>query len=171
MNCSSDVWFCSGTMCGASVPEPVPYLSGQAAVDLAISQGLSLVFSATGRIQSAERAKPSLQELHGYNLTNLLSACGADSGHERKGDFHVKATPAESKSRTTQETSQVPVEASAGRELRGFDSHSREPSALEKPVGRTGRRVAVRACGCAAGDCERIWIRVLVQAAVSCQDA
>ena len=109
---------------------------GQAAVDLAISQELSLVFGARGRIKSAERAKPTLQESHGYNLTNLLSACSADTGHERKGDFHVKATPAESQSRTTQETSQVPVEASAGCGPRGFDSHSREPSWRNRSEGQ-----------------------------------
>src|SRR5579863_575449 len=125
-----------------------------------------------GRIQSAERAKPTQQQLHGYNPTNLLSACGADTGHVRKGDFHVKATPAEPQSRTAQETSQVPVKASAGRGPRGLDAHWREPSALEKPVAReTGRRVAVRAGRCAAGDCERVWIRILVEAAVACQDA
>src|SRR5208282_4538337 len=59
-----------------------------------------------GRIQAAERVKPTLQQLDSYNLTNLLSACSADTGLERKGDFHVKATPAASRSRTTQETSQ-----------------------------------------------------------------
>ena len=57
-----------------------------------------MVFGARGRIQSAKRAKRTLQRFYDYNLTNLLSACGADTGHERKGDFHVKATPAESQS-------------------------------------------------------------------------
>jgi hypothetical protein len=93
-----------------------------------------LVFGARGASSPRKGPSPPCSNCTAYNLTNLLSACGADTGHERKGDFHVKATPAASQSRTTQETSQVPVEASAGRGLRGFDSHSREPSALEKPV-------------------------------------
>ena len=65
-------------------------------------------------------------ELHGCDQTSLLSACCADTGPERKGDFHVEATPAESQSRTTQETSQGAIEVSAESGFRGLDSHWRE---------------------------------------------
>ena len=43
-----------------------------------------------GRIQSAERAKPT-SITAGIQVTNLLSACDADTGDPMKGDFHDEA--------------------------------------------------------------------------------
>ena len=94
MNCSSDT-LCSGTFCGARRAGTIPSVSGSRVLTWPIRR-IIVGLRRTGRIQSAERAKPTLEQLHDYTPENLLSACDADTGDQRKGDFDVKATPAES---------------------------------------------------------------------------
>ena len=57
-----------------------------------------------GRIQSAERAKPT-SITAGIQITNLLSACDADTGDPLKGDFHEEAASVSPESRTAQKSS------------------------------------------------------------------
>lgn len=66
---------------------------GEKAVDFAARRELAWM-AAHGAQPVRGKGKAHLEQLASYNPANLLSACAADTGHERKGDFHGDDTAA-----------------------------------------------------------------------------